>query len=188
MSLIFIVDQLCRFQNSNRSAFFLCCCFSFFCQLQILISKTTGLLIFPPCLFLGALGDSLPLERRSRSSVWSKECCRSNHGSVPVSTRLSQRSRTSYGAFLWAESNDRHLSVLAAIHSMNQPLKGKTFAFAHRHVLSTSRFPWGFWWFCGALALGKFYITLFQVVQFPWNFQQMFFDKSSFWWTSYDKL
>ena len=54
---------------------------------------------------------------------------------------------------------------------------------AHRHVFSTSRFPWGFWWFCGALALGKFYITLFQVVQFPSNFQQMFFDKSSFWCT-----
>ena len=51
----------------------------------------------------------------------------------------------------------RTCPVLAAIHSMNQPLKGKTFAVAHRHVLSTLGFPWGFWWFCGALALGKFY-------------------------------
>ena len=25
----------------------------------------------------------------------------------------------------------------------------------HRHVLSTSRFPWEFWWFCGALAIGN---------------------------------
>ena len=46
----------------------------------------------------------------------------------------------------------QNLSVLAAIHSMNQPLKGKSFAVAHRHVLSTSRFPWG----CklGRLSLG----------------------------------
>ena len=131
----------------------------------------------------------------------------------------------------WTYSSSEPQSVLAAIHSMNQPLKGKTvlllhkgmscprrgflesfddfavhllsenftysssvpvctgchpfnesategqnrFAVAQGHVLSTSRFPWGFWWFCGALALGKFYITLFQVVQFPSNFQQMFF-------------
>ena len=80
-----------------------------------------------------------------------------------------------------------NLSALAAMHmhSMNQPLKGKTFAVAHRHVLSTLRLPWGFWWLCGALALGKFYITLFQVVQFPSNFQHIFFDKFSFWWTKW---
>ena len=68
--------------------------------------------------------------------------------------------------------------------TMNQPLKGKTDAVAQRHVLSISRFPWAFLSFCGALALRKIGKTLFKVDQFPSNFQEMVFEKTSIWRTN----